>query len=55
MNIVAGIEFLVFLVFFGTMNYYFMLKRYDNDQKVKRSEQLIKISGLYPKGTFIKI
>ena len=55
MNLEAGIQFIIFLVFFGFTNYLMMLKRYENDLKKRRFLQNNKISNLYPKGTFINI
>ena len=55
MQLLAGFQFLIFLIFFGYVNYLMMQNRYENDMKKKRKSQLKKISQLYPKGTFIKI
>tara|TARA_Y100000589_G_scaffold278150_1_gene273522 strand:- start:184 stop:351 length:168 start_codon:yes stop_codon:yes gene_type:complete len=55
MQLLAGFQFLIFLIFFGYVNYLMMQNRYENDIKKKRKSQLKKISQLYPKGTFIKI
>ena len=55
MNLIAGLQFFIYLILFGSINYFFMLKRYENDLKEKRNKQLKKIANLYPKGTFIKI
>ena len=53
MNFIAGFEFLVLLIIFGTINYSLMLKRYHNDINKKKINQFKKIAKLYPKGTFI--
>ena len=55
MEIEAGFKFVIFLVFFGHINYMFMLKRYENDLKKRKITQKNKILGLYPKGTFVRI
>ncbi len=54
MNILAGMEFLIFLIIFGSINYLFMMKRFNKDNLKKKYNQLEKISKLYPKGSFIK-
>ena len=53
MNLLAGFEFFVLLMIFGTINYLLMLKRYQHDMKKKKFTQIKKIAKLYPKGTFI--
>ena len=53
MNFEAGIRFIVFLVIFGFTNYLMMLRRYEKGIKKNKFLQHIKISRLYPKGTFI--
>jgi len=53
MNFTAGFEFLLLLMIFGSTNYFFMLRRYQNDMKKKKFTQFKKIAKLYPKGTFI--
>ena len=55
MNLEAGFEFIIFLVLFGFTNYLMMLIRYENDLKKRQLKQKIRISNLYPKGTFISI
>ena len=55
MTLEAGLRFLVFLIIFGFTNYLMMLRRYENDLRKKNIIQKIKISKLYPKGTFINI
>ena len=54
MNILAGMKFLIFLIIFGSINYLFMMKRFNKDNLKKKYNQLEKISKLYPKGSFIK-
>jgi len=53
MNFEAGIRFIVFLIIFGFINYLMMLRRYENYIKKKKYLQQLKISRLYPKGSFI--
>ena len=53
MNLIAGLQFLTFLVGFGLINYLLMLRRYENDALKNKKVQIQKISQLYPKGTFI--
>tara|TARA_B100000614_G_scaffold52221_1_gene44998 strand:- start:12 stop:176 length:165 start_codon:yes stop_codon:yes gene_type:complete len=53
MNLEAGIRFIFFLVFFGFANYLIMLRRYEANLEKKRFLQKLKISKLYPKGTYI--
>ena len=55
MNLEAGFEFIIFLIFFGFTNYLMMLRRYENDLRKKQLQQKSKILSLYPKGTFINI
>ena len=55
MNLEAGFEFIIFLIFFGFTNYLMMLRRYENDLSKKQLHQKSKILSLYPKGTFINI
>ena len=55
MNYMAGFEFIVILLLFGSINYLFMLKRYENDLRKKKSNQIKAISRLYPKNYFVKI
>ena len=55
MNLEAGFQFIIFLVFFGSANYLMMLKRYENDLKKRQLIQKNRIANLYPKGTFIGI
>jgi len=55
MNIVAGFQFIVLLLLFGSINYAIMLRRYEIDMKQKKNVQIKAISKLYPKNTFIKI
>ena len=55
MNLEAGFEFIIFLIFFGFTNYLMMLKRYENDLRKRHNLQRNKILSLYPKGTFISI
>ena len=55
MNIVAGLQFIMFLVLFGLTNYLMMLKRYENDLKKRKFIQKNRISSLYPKETFISV
>ncbi len=55
MKLIAGFQFIIFLVFFGYINYLLMLKRYENDLKKRKLLQKNKISTLYPKGTFISV
>ena len=55
MNLEAGFEFIIFLIFFGFTNYLMMLRRYENDLKKKKQQQKSKILSLYPKGTFISV
>ena len=54
MNLKAGFDFIIFLVFFGLTNYLMMLKRYESDLKKRQQKQKNKISNLYPEGTFFK-
>ncbi len=55
MNFLAGFQFIVFLLLFGSINYLIMLRRYENDLNKKKNIQIKAISKLYPKNTFIKI
>ena len=55
MDLEAGLKFIVFLFLFCFTNYLIMLIRYDNEQKKRKLIQQIKISALYPKGTFINL
>ena len=55
MNLEAGLKLIVFLILFGFTNYLMMLRRYKIDLKKRKIIQKIKISNLYPKGTFISI
>ena len=55
MNLEAGFQFIIFLVFFGFTNYLMMLKRYENDLKKRQFLQKNRIAMLYPKGTFISL
>ena len=55
MNLEAGFEFIVLLLLFGSINYAMMLRRYENDLKIKKNAQIKAISRLYPKNTFVKI
>ena len=55
MNLEAGIRFIIFLIFFGSINYLMMLKRYENNQKKSQITQKNRIAILYPKGTFINV
>ena len=55
MNFGAGFHFIIFLVLFGYTNYLMMLKRYENDLNKRLTIQKNRISGLYPKGTFISL
>ena len=54
MNLEAGFQFIIFLVFFGSINYVMMLKRYEKDLKKRQLLQKNRIISLYPKGTFIR-
>tara|TARA_B100000900_G_scaffold206778_1_gene175343 strand:- start:24 stop:191 length:168 start_codon:yes stop_codon:yes gene_type:complete len=53
MNLIAGLQFILILFTFGTINYFLMLRRYEKDVKKNKNLQLKKIAELYPKGTFI--
>jgi len=53
MNFEAGIRYIVFLIIIGVTNYLMMLRRYKKDIKKKKYLQQVKISRLYPKGSFI--
>ena len=55
MNFWAGFEFIIFLIFFGLINYLIMLGRYEYDIRKQKLTQRTKISKLYPKGTFISL
>ena len=55
MNIEAGLRLIIFLVFFGFINYLMMLRRYEKDYKKRELIQKHKVASLYPKGTFIRI
>tara|TARA_Y100000589_G_scaffold330765_1_gene381497 strand:- start:62 stop:229 length:168 start_codon:yes stop_codon:yes gene_type:complete len=55
MNLEAGFEFIVLLLLFGSINYAIMLRRYEYDMKIKKTEQIKAVSRLYPKNTFVKI
>ena len=55
MNLEAGFRFIIFLGLFGFTNYLMMQKRYENDLKKRQIMQKNRISGLYPKGTFISV
>ncbi len=55
MNIEAGLQLVIFLILFGSLNYVIMLKRYENDIKQKKISQFKKIASLYPKNTFLNI
>ena len=54
MNLLGGFYFLFLIMFFGYINYLFMMRRYKNDLKKRQVSQFKNISRLYPKGTFIK-
>ena len=55
MNLLAGLQLIIFLVLFGLTNYLMMIKRYENDLKKRKLIQKNNISTLYPKGTFISV
>ena len=55
MNYASGFQFIVFLLLFGSINYVFMLRRYENDMRKKKYNQVKAISRLYPKNYFVKI
>ena len=55
MNLDGGMKFIIFLIIFGFTNYLMMLRRYEKDLRKKDFLQKIKISNLYPKGTFIRL
>ena len=55
MNLAAGLQFIIFLILLGFTNYLMMLKRYENDLKKRQLIKKNRISGLYPKGTFINV
>ena len=55
MNFEAGFEFIALLLLFGSINYVMMLRRYENDLKIKKNAQIKAVSRLYPKNTFVKI
>ena len=53
MNFIAGFEFIIILLIFGSINFIMMLKRYENDLKKRKIIQNQNIARLYPKGTFL--
>lgn len=55
MNLESGFTFIIFLIFFGLINYLIMLIRYENYLTQKKLSQKNKISRLYPKGSFLSL
>ena len=55
MNLEAGFRLIIFLLLFGSTNYFMMLKRYENDLKKRLVIQKNRIAELYPNGTFISL